>query len=86
MRLAMTVNVDRTLASRGGSQPARRRRELAGLAQQQLQVAPNFWLNPRNGVSYPLVVQTPTYRIDSAQDLVDRCRLPHRKIEDPQAR
>jgi multidrug efflux pump subunit AcrB len=33
------------------------------------QVAPNFWVNPRNSVSYPLVVQTPTYRIDSAQSL-----------------
>ena len=29
------------------------------------QVAPAFWLNPRNGVSYPIVVQTPQYRIDS---------------------
>ena len=29
------------------------------------QVAPNFWLNPKNGVSYPLVVQTPTYRVNS---------------------
>ena len=34
-----------------------------------LQVAPNFWLDPKNGVSYPLVVQTPTYDINSAQDL-----------------
>jgi multidrug efflux pump subunit AcrB len=33
------------------------------------QTAPNFWLNPRNGVSYPLVVQTPTYRIQSMEDL-----------------
>jgi hypothetical protein len=34
-----------------------------------LNVAPNFWLNPRNSVSYPLVVQTPAYRINSAEDL-----------------
>ena len=34
-----------------------------------LQVSPNFWLNPKNGVSYPLVVQTPTYQINDAQDL-----------------
>ncbi len=33
------------------------------------QVAPSFWLNPRNGVSYPIVVQTPQYRIDSWSDL-----------------
>jgi hypothetical protein len=26
------------------------------------QTAPNFWVDPRNSVSYPLVVQVPTYR------------------------
>jgi multidrug efflux pump subunit AcrB len=30
---------------------------------------PNFWVDPHNGVSYPLVVQMPTYEIKSAQDL-----------------
>ncbi|MCB5186073.1 efflux RND transporter permease subunit [Methylobacillus gramineus] len=29
------------------------------------QVAPTFWLNPANGVSYPIVMQTPQYRMDS---------------------
>ncbi|WP_448102809.1 efflux RND transporter permease subunit [Luteibacter jiangsuensis] len=33
------------------------------------QVAPTFWLNPKNGVSYPIVMQTPQYRIDSLPDL-----------------
>ena len=33
------------------------------------QTSPNFWVDPRNDVSYPLVVQMPTYRINSAQDL-----------------
>ena len=32
-------------------------------------MSPNFWLDPRNSVSYPLVVQMPTYRINSTQDL-----------------
>jgi multidrug efflux pump subunit AcrB len=27
------------------------------------QIAPAFWLNPRNGVSYPIVVQAPQYRV-----------------------
>jgi multidrug efflux pump subunit AcrB len=30
-----------------------------------LQSAPTFWLNPKNGVSYPIVVQTPQYHMDS---------------------
>jgi CzcA family heavy metal efflux pump len=29
------------------------------------QVAPTFWLNPANGVSYPIVMQTPQYALDS---------------------
>jgi multidrug efflux pump subunit AcrB len=33
------------------------------------QTSPNFWVDPRNSVSYPLVVQVPTYRIGSSQDL-----------------
>jgi CzcA family heavy metal efflux pump len=33
------------------------------------QVTPMFYLNPKNGVSYNLVVQTPQYDIQSKQDL-----------------
>ena len=33
------------------------------------QVAPTFWLNPQNGVSYPIVMQTPQYQIDSIEKL-----------------
>jgi CzcA family heavy metal efflux pump len=29
------------------------------------QTAPVYWLNPKNGVSYPIVAQTPEYRVDS---------------------
>jgi multidrug efflux pump subunit AcrB len=32
-------------------------------------VKPNFWLNPENGVSYPIVAQMPQYRINSISDL-----------------
>jgi CzcA family heavy metal efflux pump len=35
------------------------------------QTAPNFWLNPRNGVSYQLAVQSPQYRMTNMQDLMD---------------
>jgi multidrug efflux pump subunit AcrB len=33
------------------------------------QVAPTQWLNPQNGVSYQIAVQTPQYRIDSLDAL-----------------
>ena len=29
------------------------------------QVAPTFWLNPANGISYPIVMQTPQYSLES---------------------
>ncbi|GKT19931.1 efflux RND transporter permease subunit [Acidovorax sp. SUPP2522] len=33
------------------------------------QVAPTFWLNPANGVSYPIVMQTPQHELDSLASL-----------------
>ncbi len=33
--------------------------------------APNFWLNPTNGVSYQVAVQSPQYRMTSLQDLME---------------
>jgi CzcA family heavy metal efflux pump len=33
------------------------------------QTTPNFWLDPRNGVSYNVAVQTPQYRMDTYQAL-----------------
>src|SRR5271169_1921119 len=33
------------------------------------QTAPNFWLDPKNGVSYSVAVQTPQYRVDNYQAL-----------------
>ena len=35
------------------------------------QIAPSFWLNPDNGLQYPLVAQTPQYRMTSLDDLRD---------------
>jgi multidrug efflux pump subunit AcrB len=33
------------------------------------QVAPNFWLDPQTGVEYPVLVQTPQYRLDNLGSL-----------------
>jgi multidrug efflux pump subunit AcrB len=33
------------------------------------QVTPTYWLNPKNGVSYPIVIQTPQYALDSLTSL-----------------
>jgi multidrug efflux pump subunit AcrB len=34
------------------------------------QVAPNFWLNWKNGVSYNILIQTPQYKLDSLDKLM----------------
>jgi multidrug efflux pump subunit AcrB len=34
------------------------------------QTAPNFWLNPRNDVTYQVAVQSPQYRMTTMQDLM----------------
>src|SRR5208337_4746555 len=65
----LTVDVDRDLAREIGLGQQSVADNMLVSLNNSLQVAPNFWLNPRNGVSYPLVVQTPTYDINSAQDL-----------------
>jgi multidrug efflux pump subunit AcrB len=66
---ALKVDVDRTLAREVGLGQRSLADNLLVSLNNSAQVAPNFWVNPRNSVSYPLVVQIPTYRINSAQDL-----------------
>jgi len=34
------------------------------------QTSPNFWLNPRNGVTYQMAVQAPQYRMTNLRDLM----------------
>ena len=59
------VNVDRVVASYAGlSQRDVANSMLISLSASG-QIAPNQWVNPLNGVSYPVQVQTPQYRIDS---------------------
>ena len=64
------VDVDRTKASQLGLT----QRDVASSMLVSLsssgQTAPNQWLNPQNGVSYSVQVQTPPYRIDSLPTLL----------------
>jgi multidrug efflux pump subunit AcrB len=61
--------VDRTLAQEVGLSQQSAATNLLVSLNNSAQIAPNFWVNPNNSVSYPLVVQEPTYRINSLQDL-----------------
>jgi multidrug efflux pump subunit AcrB len=66
---ALTVDVDRALATEVGATQQGTANNVLVATNSSAQTAPNFWVDPRNGVSYPLVVQLPTYRIESAEDL-----------------
>jgi multidrug efflux pump subunit AcrB len=66
---AFSVDVDRTLAQEVGLSQQNAATNLLVSLNNSAQIAPNFWVNPNNSVSYPLVVQEPTYRINSLQDL-----------------
>jgi multidrug efflux pump subunit AcrB len=62
-------DVDRSQADRVGITENDVTRSLAVNLAGSFQIAPAFWLNPRNGVSYPIVVQAPQYRTDSMAQL-----------------
>jgi len=34
------------------------------------QIAPNYWIDPKNSVDYPVSVMTPQYRVDSTSELL----------------
>ncbi len=59
------IDVDRTRAGLTGITERDVTNSLTVNLTGSIQVAPAFWLDPRNGVSYPIVVQTPQYRLDT---------------------
>ncbi|WP_420381422.1 efflux RND transporter permease subunit [Novosphingobium sp.] len=65
----LQIDVDRSLADRVGITENDVTRALSVNLAGSFQVAPTFWLNPKNGVSYPIVVQSPEYRADTLSAL-----------------
>jgi multidrug efflux pump subunit AcrB len=66
---AFKINVDRSQADRLGLTEQDFTNSMVDSLAGSFQTAPTFWLNPKNGVSYPIVAQTPQYRIDTLSDL-----------------
>ena len=63
------VNVDRTMASQLGlSQQDVASSLLISLSSSGM-TQPMFWVNPKNGVQYPVAVETPDYKINSMEAL-----------------
>jgi len=63
------VDVDRTRAQYVGVTERDVTNSLVVNLAGSSQVAPTYWLNPSNGVSYPIVLQTPQYQVDSLSAL-----------------
>jgi multidrug efflux pump subunit AcrB len=66
---ALRITVDRTRAAQVGLTQRDVANTLLTSLASSSDAAPNFWLNPQNGVSYRVAVQTPQYRIDSMDTL-----------------
>jgi multidrug efflux pump subunit AcrB len=66
---ALTVDMDRSLATLTGITQQQAANDVLVATNSSAQTAPNFWVDPRNSVSYPLVVQYPPYLYGSTQDL-----------------
>lgn len=65
----LMINVDRSLASELGFTQYDVASNLLISLSGSFQTSPTFWLSPENGVSYPIVTQTPQYVMDSLQAL-----------------
>jgi multidrug efflux pump subunit AcrB len=65
----LNVDVNRSLATQLGLQQRATANDVLITTNSSAQSAPNFWIDPRNQVSYPLVVQLPSYKFDSTHDL-----------------
>jgi len=68
---AIKLNVDRSRAQQVGLQQRDVAQNLLVSLSGSFQTAPTFWLNRENGVTYNVAVQTPDYRVDSLQALMN---------------
>ncbi len=66
---ALRIDFNRTLAGLVGLTERDAAQSVETTLSGSTQTAPTFWLNPKNGVSYPVSIQTPQYRIDTLGSL-----------------
>jgi multidrug efflux pump subunit AcrB len=65
----LNVDIDRTKASQGGYTTRDLGSSSLNILSGSTQLTPQFYLNPKNGVTYNIVAETPQYQIQSLQDL-----------------
>ena len=65
------LDIDRNRVTQVGMTPRDVAQSVLVSLSGSFQTTPTFWLNPKNGVTYSMVVQSPQYRMTSLQDLLD---------------
>src|SRR5580704_2829534 len=65
------LDMDRDLVTQVGMNPRDVAQSVLVSLSGSFQTAPAFWLNPKNGVTYNVAVQSPQYRMTSLQDLMN---------------
>ncbi|CAN0314299.1 unnamed protein product, partial [Phaeothamnion confervicola] len=63
----LNIEVDRTRAQQAGFSQKDIASNLLIALSGSFQTSPSFWLNPKNGVSYNIITQTPQYNVNSLQ-------------------
>jgi multidrug efflux pump subunit AcrB len=77
----LKLTVDRSFATDVGLSEREIATSLQNTLAGSLQSAPTFWLDPKSGVSYPIVVQSPQYRMDSLAALSNAPFVTDRGIQ-----
>ncbi|MEO8157127.1 MAG: efflux RND transporter permease subunit, partial [Betaproteobacteria bacterium] len=67
----LNIEVDRTRAQQAGFSQKDIASNLLIALSGSFQTSPSFWLNPKNGVSYNIITQTPQYNVNSLQDVAN---------------
>jgi CzcA family heavy metal efflux pump len=65
------LDMNRDLVTQVGMNPRDVAQSVLVSLSGSFQTTPSFWLNPKNGVTYSMVVQSPQYRMTSLQDLMN---------------
>jgi CzcA family heavy metal efflux pump len=74
------MDIDRTRVTQVGMNAREVAQNVLITLSGSFQTSPNFWLDPRNGVTYQMAVQTPQYKMTTLQQLMNT------PVNDPSAR
>lgn len=80
----LQINTDRTLLSQMGISQYEVARDMLVSLSSSKQTAPNYWLDPKKGIQYPLVVQSPQRNVSSIEAITGTPITPQHAEADSQ--